>query len=265
MDLDQYRVEWNAGGGSGFLVGKENTNVLVMFYNRSVEIPAKSAQLGRRYCENQIYVKIQHPGETNNIIDRPVRDEDKVRYASHWRAFVMNRTQVPEGTPIDLLFPNNPAFAENLRAMGIYTIEQCSELSAIAIENIGRGGQEAVNRAKQYLANAQKGVGFHEWKKKEEEWAAHTRRLENQIAELTSKLNAVLMKDREPEKHSLSPPFIPGYDAQTERINANHITHDLAKQAAASQQHAAQVVSKFVPDAIPGEPTFPEEFSDMLK
>lgn len=252
-------IEWNAGKTSGLVKFGDDSNLLVLFYAKAVEIPSKSVQLGRRYCENQIYVKIQHPGENHNIIDRPANDQDKMRFRQQWQAFVMNRTQVPEGTPIDLLFPNNPAFAENLRAMGIHTVEQCSSLSATAIENIGRGGQEAVNKAKQYLANASKGVDFHEFKKKEEEWANDRRRLEMQLADMKARLDAFLMKDQHPERASLSPPFIEGYDPQAERINANHVTKELAKK------HAAQPVGKFVPDAVPAEPSFPDEFTDMLK
>lgn len=252
-------IEWNAGKTSGLVKFGDDSNLLVMFYNKAVEIPAKSQQLGRRYCENQIYVRIQHPGETANIIDRPVKDEDKHRFARHWQAFVLNRTQVPEGTPIDLLFPNNPAFAENLRSMGIHTVEQCAKLSAMAIENIGRGGQEVVNRAKQYLENATKGADWHAFKKKEEEWEQKFRMQNQQIADLQSKLNAILARDKEPEKHSLSPPFMPGYDPQAERINANHATAELAKKAAPVKQ-------EFVPDALPNEPTFPEDMvNDMLK
>lgn len=257
MEFKPTGVEWGAGGKFGTVKFGDDSNLLVMFYNKAVEIPAKSQQLGRRYCENQIYVKIQHPGETHNIIDRPIKDEDKHRFARHWQAFVMNRTQVPEGTPIDLLFPNNPSFAENLRAMGIYTVEQCSQLSATAIESIGRGGQETVNRAKQYLENANKGADWHAFKKKETEWEQKFRMLEQQNADLRARLDAYLMRDKDPVKASLSPPFVEGYDPQAERINANHVTSEIAKKQAQTKT--------FVPDAIPAEPTFPSEFEDMLK
>lgn len=231
-------IDWNAGGKSGLVkFGDDNTS-LVFFYNKSVEIPHKSRELGRRYCESQIYVNIQHPGETLNIIDRPMKDEDKYRYRRSWDAFLQNRSQVPEGTPIDLLFPNYPHVGENLRALGIHTIEQCSELSASAIDNIGRGGQEYVNRAKKYLESAQKGAGFVKLQAELDEERQKNRIMEREMAEIRAQLNAMQQQLVNPLAASKNPPFIKDYDPQTERINANHVTTDLVKAAKRTKKKA---------------------------
>ena len=221
-------INWNAGGKSGTVNFGNDENLLVMFYNRPVENPVKSQEMGRRFFENHIYVKIQHPGETANVIDRPVNEQDKNRFRNAWSAFVQNRTQIPDGTSIDLLFPNHPAVGENLRAMGIYTIEQCAALSANAIDNIGRGGQEYVNRAKKYLDSADKGRSFHLLQAELDKTNQQNKILEQQIRQLKAQLDQVMGKINDPVRNSLSPPFIPGHDAQTERINANHVTKELS-------------------------------------
>ena len=40
---------------------------------------------------------------------------------------MQNKAQVPEGTPIDLLYPENPAIGATLRGSGVQTIEQWTD------------------------------------------------------------------------------------------------------------------------------------------
>lgn len=241
-------IEWNPGGMSGTVKYGNDRNTLVVFFNKAVENPAKSLAANRRITENQIFIKIQHPGENYNIIERPVKDEDKYRYRDMWQKFLMNRQQIPEGTPIDLLFPNNPAFAENLRGAGVHTIEQCAELSAIAIENVGRGGQECVNRAKQYLASAEKGAGYHQLRKKLDEYETLFRVQNTQIEQLKRQLDSVLLRATQ----GFAPQAPPNHDAQMARINANHATQGLVPNSAQIPVSTADAGV----DAIPSEPIF---------
>jgi hypothetical protein len=220
----------NMQGQFGIAQYGSDDQLLVMFYNRPVENPALSLEHGRPYYEDKIYIIIQTPGEGLNKIDRPVADADKHRFANKWAAFVQNRTQVPEGTPIDLLFPNYPAVAENLRGYGIYTIEQCSKLSASAIDNIGRGGQEYVNRANQYLENAKSGKAFLQLRQENDNLRNEVEVQKHQIGQLKSQLDHIMMKFNDPLKASQQPPFIIGHDAQAERINLNHPTAEAAKK-----------------------------------
>jgi hypothetical protein len=224
-------IDW-APGGAGYGTAKygDDSNLLVSFYNKAVEIPHKSQQMGRRYCENQIYVRIQHPGETLNIIDTPANDSHKQRFRAQWSRFIQNRTQIPEGTPIDLLFPNHPSVGENLRGIGIYTIEQCAAMSASAMDNVGRGGQEYVNKAKKYLESSEKGKNFHLMQAELDKMKTENRVLNTQVGQLKAQLDSVLQRINDPVHASLSPPFIQGYDPQTERINATHVTGELGKK-----------------------------------
>jgi len=154
-------IEWGSADRTyGQVKFGDDKAQVVLFYTRSVFNAAKSQALGSRQYENEIWVKMHPPGERLNIIDRPVNEMDKRKYAGQWNMFLQNRTQIPEGTPIDLLFPNNPATADNLRAFGIHTIQQCANLSAHALQTIGMGGQEWMNMAKQYLESATSGTAF---------------------------------------------------------------------------------------------------------
>jgi len=237
-DWNATSIEWNGGGLSGNVKFGNDRNLLVMFYNKSVEVPSESIIHGRRWCRNEVYVKIQHPGENFNVIDRPASDQDKQRFRDQWSKFVQDRTQIPEGTSIDMLFPNHPAVGENLKGYGIYTIEQCAALSASAIDNIGRGGQEYVNRAQSYLSQADKGKGFHKLQKSLDDERVKVRVLERQVTDLKNQMDIYLMKVGNQPGESLNPKWIPGFDAQTERINANHPTQEIATTSRKKKKRA---------------------------
>ena len=149
-------IDWR--GDVGVVRYGNPSGMVCMFYNKPVQIPAKSAELGRPYSEDQIYVRIHPPGERLNIVDRRANEDDKRRFPQQWHLFSQQKEQHPEGTQIELLYPEYPAVAANLRGCGVQTIEQCADLSANAIESIGMGAQRYVNEAKKYLDMAAKGA-----------------------------------------------------------------------------------------------------------
>jgi hypothetical protein len=63
----------------------------------------------------------------------------------------------PDGTPIEHLFPINPAIAKMLRGHGIVTVEFCSRLTPHAVAFLGGAAQSWVNRAKRYVESTKKG------------------------------------------------------------------------------------------------------------
>ena len=116
--------EWggvvNYGGGDASMV--------VMFYMKAVSNPAKSAEVGRPYFDDKIFVRIHPPGERLNIVDREATNLEKQRYPLQWQQFQANAPQVSDGTPVDLLFPASPATAGALKASGVHTVEQLAKL-----------------------------------------------------------------------------------------------------------------------------------------
>ena len=151
------QISWTGDVGMA-QYGPSDDRLFVAFYTKPVHNPIQSAAAGTPIFEDRDFVRIQHPGETLNIIDRPVVQSDKARWPRHWAAYLEKKSQVPDGTPIDLLFPAHPAVAQNLRGLGIFTIEQCAHLSSQAMDTIGMGAQEYVNRAQEYLNGAVSGA-----------------------------------------------------------------------------------------------------------
>jgi hypothetical protein len=235
-DWNPTGIKWNGGGKTGLVEFGTDNNLLVMFYTRSIQNAAASAQAGRPVHEDHIYVKIQQPGEMLNVIDRPVNDGDKQRFKNQWANFLHDRTQVPDGTPIDLLFPNYPAVAENLRGFGVFTIEQCAELSAHAIDNIGRGGQEYVNRAKKFLDMSNKGQAFHQLQRENDDLKQRLKITEQQVVQMKEQLDRLTLSVTDPIRASQSPPYVENYDVQSERINNNAPTKEHAEKIKRSRR-----------------------------
>lgn len=224
-------IAWSGKGYGVAEFGSDN-QMIVIFYSRPVENPAKSLEAGRKICTDQDYVKMYHPGEGNtNQIDRPVKQEDTRRFPRQWEQYLHNRTQAPEGTPIDLLYPNNPSTAENLRGMGVFTVEQAANLSAHAQDRVGMGSQDIVNKAKAFLENAAKGINFHKHEDMIKKLQQENKLKDTQVLKLQQQVDILMQKLTSPADQSLSPPWS-ATDEQTQRINANHVTNQIKPKPA---------------------------------
>jgi hypothetical protein len=164
--------------------GGGDRSMVVLFYNRPMLNPAKSKELGHPYHEDKIYIRVHPPGERLNITDRPVTEQDTRRWPMQWQQFRQQKEQRPDGAPIELLYPEQPAIAATLRACNVLTIEQCAELSAHAIEQIGMGAQQYSNYAQKWLENASKGASLSQMRGELEVRDRELKVLRQQVGEL---------------------------------------------------------------------------------
>ena len=137
------------GDGQYRLLGGDN-RLWVKFSRKSRRIGYKSEMAGRPIYEDTDYISIQQPGERDQLV-RPVREEDKHRFRKQWEAYLAEADQTPEGTPVSILFPNEPTVCDMLRDLKIYTIEQLAEVSEYGIERMGIDGRRYVAKAKATL------------------------------------------------------------------------------------------------------------------
>jgi hypothetical protein len=199
--------------------GPTDDRLIVGFYRKSVINTFKSKELGKRIAEDHDFVKIQHPGESLNIVDRPVQDSDKHRWPRQWAMFQQGKQQVPDGIPVTLLFPDKPSITDMLIGYNIHTVEQLANLSGNGIATVGMGCQEWVNKAAKYLDQANKGVDFHRFEsaiaEKDKQLATQAR----QIQELSEKLNAFMSHKEVPAN----------FDTQTAMIDNRTVETNLPR------------------------------------
>lgn len=225
-------VNWE-GGNPNIGYGMANyapDSMNVLFYLRPVKNEVASKEQNRPIHTNIDFIRMQVPGESSTVIDRPAREDDKQRFPDKWNRYIHDKTQVPEGTPIELLYVNNPAMGENMKAFGVFTVEQCANLSAHAMTSIGMGAQEAQTKARAYLESATKGSNFLKLERDFKELAQSNRMLQQNFDSLQAQHRALIEKLSNPNKTSDQPAWQPGYDAQAERLNSNHPSKELARK-----------------------------------
>jgi len=168
--------------------GPSEDLLMVAFYPRSVQDPHKSEKAGRPIFVKKDYVKIQHPGESLNVIDREASDIDKARFRRQWLQYQEGIEQIPDGTPMNLLFPHSPEICEMLRGYKIHNVEQLAKLTAHGIETLGIGAVDWVEKAKKYLVSAAKGVDHHQFEKAMKEKDAQIATMQRQLTEFAALL-----------------------------------------------------------------------------
>lgn len=177
-------INWRGEGYGTVEYGGGDKSLVVFFYNKAVPQPGKSKAAGTPVYENVTFVRMAPPGEKLNIVDRPAVGNDARRFPLQWAQFEKNAEQIPEGTPVDLLYPENPAIAATLRASGIHTIEQCAEMSAHALDNVGMGSQTWQNAAQKYMKAVNKGIKASQYRQDVEERDRQISFLTKQVEEL---------------------------------------------------------------------------------
>lgn len=238
-------ISWNGHVGT-VEYGAGDRTMIAMFYNRPTVDPGKSQEAGRPIYVDRVFVRIHPPGERLNIVDRAATAADQRRFPTQWHQFKDNRQQTPDGTPIDLLYPEHPSIGASLRAGGVHTIEQCAELSGTAIDQLGMGAQRYCNDAQKYIQAANKGVGASQLRKELEERDSQIRTLTHMVESLKHEVHRLTDANTQNidleqirqllAGQQLRPTYPAGapkqmntaFDAQTAQINATHVTADLS-------------------------------------
>lgn len=168
---------------SGMVAFGDDKRLFVQFYTRSVQNNYQSQQQGRPIFEPMPFVKIVQPGE-RDVIDREVREEDKFRFRAQWERYEAQKEQTPDGTPLAVLYPDEPHIVDQMQALKIFTAEQLAGLTEQAISRLGMGGRAHVERAKRFLEAAEKFGAAHQMQRELDAANDRIATLEAQIAQL---------------------------------------------------------------------------------
>ncbi len=105
------------------------------------------------------FVRIMVPGDKNNIVDQPVRESHKERFARQWLYFLSKNAvdQPMAGTPLKAWHDQCPEELTDgqlmeLEILKFQTVEQLRTASDAQIQRIGMGGPGLRERARIYLA-----------------------------------------------------------------------------------------------------------------
>ena len=184
-DFGQMEQKFDRNGG--LVEFGDDQRLFVEFVSRSVQDEVQSRDAVRPVFIQVDYVRIRQPGERDEIL-RPAHRGDQQRFARRWQAYQEGRQELPAGTPLAILFPNNPEVVENLKYDKIFVVETLAGLNDTQIGNIGLGGRQFVDKAKAFLAAASNGKGLQEMFSEIDQMAANIKALEKKNEALETAL-----------------------------------------------------------------------------
>jgi hypothetical protein len=156
----QAKYEFAEGQSVAYATHGDDSSLFVEFRMESVVDHAKSREEGRTIHHDVPYIKIMFPGDKTKVIDRPARLDDdgsqvppdNLRFPRQWAKFKANEEQIPDGLPITEWPPISKSQALDLRALGIQTVEQLTELPDTALTWLG--SRELREQARAWLDKA---------------------------------------------------------------------------------------------------------------
>lgn len=130
-----------------------DANLWVKFYTTSVQNNFRTEKEGHPCFDEKVYISIISPGDPNNKVDRPAKDADKERFHRQWANFERGQSEKVEGMPIEQWPMLNRAQADELKYLGVRSVEQLVAASDLQLQKI-MGGVSLREKAKVFLAVA---------------------------------------------------------------------------------------------------------------
>lgn len=107
----------------------QDSKLYVQFYKRAVFNKMKADEAGRPIYDEFDYVKIIIPGDRTGNVDTEVNAEYKARFAEKWAKYQANQQEAVSGTPLETWPAMTVGTVAEMKALGIYTVEQLAALS----------------------------------------------------------------------------------------------------------------------------------------
>lgn len=105
--------------------------LMVRFYLRPMKDDALSLKEGRPIFVDAEYIEIMVPGDKDNTINRPLRDEDKSRFRKLYENWSVTGKQAVIGTPLEAWPQITRAQCEELKFFNVTTVEALANLADV--------------------------------------------------------------------------------------------------------------------------------------
>lgn len=172
----------------------DDSRLHVTFYRAPMVHNGKSTEAGRAIYEEVDCIRIMVPGDKLTIVDRPVDEIDRQRFAARYEKWRAGQGEAIEGTPITSLPKMTPAKAAEYKFFNVHTVEQL----AAAPDALGQkfmGFHEDKRRAQQFLEVAKGNAPIEKMNEELKTRDAKIEELQSQIAALSQ-----MMQAKKPEK-----------------------------------------------------------------
>ena len=129
------------------------------------------------------------------------------QFPAEWNAFYDGINGEVIGTPLELLFPYDPAIVEQYAAVHVKTVEALAKLSEGQASLLGMGGLDNHKRAKQYLERQNAAVTGNQFNAYVATLEKEKKSLESKVCDLSGKLEELLarMNEKDEPKAKVAP------------------------------------------------------------
>lgn len=128
-------------------------DVFVEFYSETVEMKAESEKMGRPIFAELPFIRIQVPGDRNNIVETKATEHHKNKYPRAWQRFqamTANDGKI-EGTPLDQWPQITKAQVREAQYFNVQTVESLAGISDASCQKMGMGWMELRRKAIAFL------------------------------------------------------------------------------------------------------------------
>jgi len=153
------------------------SHVFATIYQEAVELKAESEKEGRPIFTDLPFIRITIPGDTNNIIERKLTEQDKHKYPKAWAEYQRGESQGFTGTPLEQWTQITRAQVKESKYFECHTVEQLAGLTDSHCQKMGMGFRDLREKAKAYLNVAESSAAATAQ-------AAENEKLRNEMAEL---------------------------------------------------------------------------------
>lgn len=192
QELAEPRIPKNVKNGQMVSYGDDSA-VMATFSEEFVKNDYKSEVEGRAIYEKRIQVLLEYPGNNlSNFVARFSEEEGEKgnqwteRFPGQWRAFKAQKTQMPDGMPVEIWSPLDKGRVFSLKAMNIHTVEQIAALTDMTGPNIGMDWRKLQTMAKATIEPNESLVAISKMARENDDLKSQMEVLQNQVQQLAS-------------------------------------------------------------------------------
>lgn len=168
-------------------------SLAVRLYKAPIRNEEKSVQEGRPIFDDTLMIEIRVRGDRNNVVQRPVRPEDKVRFREAFLGFERGEQQGGSGTPLAQWPLMSASQVEELKYLGFHTVENIADAHDGVLGKFP-GLRSLQEKAKLFLEHAKGGAPMERLLKENTDLKSQVDVQQRTIQDLSSKMEELTSK-----------------------------------------------------------------------
>lgn len=194
---------------------EQDRALLVKFFSTPLKNDEKSLEEGRPIFDDVDMIEIRVRGTKDNIVQRPVRPDDKSRFRDAWKHHEAGEKAAQSGTPLAQWPLMASSQVEEMKYLGFVTVEQIASANDSVVANI-TGLQGLKNKAKAFIEFSKGAAPLEQMQAKLAESDNVVETLQRQLAETQAALASLSarMDGAQNEKEPAAAPAKKAYQAK---------------------------------------------------